>query len=337
MKRIIAGLTSLILALSLVACGNTANSSPVSSAASVASETSSYPEKPIQMLIPTKPGGDVDTNGRLLAKNIEKYLGTTLVPVNVEGGGGGIAMQQVAEAAPDGYTFFYYNYAMFTSSVVGKLSYTYKDFKPIVQTSKADNQILVVSKDSPYQTVDDLVKALQENPGTVRFAATYGAPSQFHACAVEAATGGKFKKIDVSSGADKIVALLSGEIDVLSTTTGLMKDYISSDKVTVLGSICKERSQFAPDIPTFNEQGVDLDQGFETGYILYAHKDTPQYVIDKVVKAVEDMMGDEACVTEFENSGFTPNVISGEDLDTLMSAMDEYYFGMGDIVANDKF
>lgn len=341
MKKLLATLTAFALTLSLVACGNTNDSSSApasgSPAESAAGQDSSYPEKPIQMLIPTKPGGDVDTNGRLLSKNIEKYLGTTLVPVNVEGGGGGIAMQQVAEANPDGYTFFYYNYAMFTSSVVGKLSYTYEDFKPVVKTSKADNQILVVAKDSPYQTVDDLVKAITENPGTVRFAATYGAPSQFHACAIEAATNGKFKKIDVSSGADKIVALLSGEIDVLSTTTGLMKDYIASDKVTVLGSICKDRSKFAPDIPTFSEQGVDLGQGFETGYVLYAHKDTPQYVIDKMVTAVEEMMNDKTCVTEFENSGFTPDVISGDDLDALMLAMNDYYFDMGDIVASDKF
>ena len=343
MKKLIAGLLAAALSLSLAACGQSPASSsgtpPASGAASASQsgEGSDYPSKPIQMLIPTKPGGDVDTNGRLLSKNIEPYLGTTLVPVNVDGGGGGIAMQQVSEAAPDGYTFFYYNYAMFTSAVVEKLSYTYTDFKPVVMTSTADTQILVVSADSPYQTVDDLVKAITEQPGSVRFAATYGAPSQFHADAIEAATGGEFKKIDVSSGADKIVSLLSGEIDVLSTTTGLIKDYISSGKVTVLGSLCKERSALAPDIPTFTEQGVDLGEGFETGFVLYAHKDTPQYVIDKMVKAVEEMMANDECVQEFANSGFSPEVLSGEELDERLQTMNDYYFGMKELVTGDQF
>ena len=336
MKKFLSILTAAALALSFAACGASSTGAGASTAAT-GSDTPAYPEKPIQLLIPTKPGGDVDTNGRLLSKNIEPYLGTTLVPVNVDGGGGGIAMQQVAEAAPDGYTFFYYNYAMFTSGVVEKLSYTYDDFKPLVMTCKSDTQILVVSKDSPYQTVDDLVKAITEQPGTVRFAATYGAPSQFHADAIEEATGGEFKKIDVSSGADKIVALLSGEIDVLSTTTGLMKDYIASDKVTVLGSLCKERSQFAPDIPTFNEQGVDLGEGFETAFVIYGHKDTPQYVVDKLVESVEAMAADEQAVTEFENGDFTLNVVYGEELDELLATMNDYYFGMKDLVTGDQF
>ena len=342
MKKITAITMTAAMLLALTGCGSASPTSAVSTSSadvqtSMAENVPEYPTKPIQMLIPTKPGGDVDNNARLLSKCIEQYLGTTLVPVNVEGGGGGIAMQQVDEANADGYTFFYYNYAMFTSGVVGKLTYTYEDFKPVVMTSKADSQILVVAKDSPYQTVGELVQAIKEQPGTVRFAATFGAPSQFHAVAIENATGGKFKKIDVSSGADKIVALLSGEIDVLSTTTGLMKDYIASDKVTVLGAITKERSEFAPDIPTFTEQGVDLGEGFETAYVLYAHKDTPQYVIDKMVEAVQKTMSDEAAVTEFENAAFAPNVLSGSELEERLQEVNDYYFGMKDLIANDQF
>lgn len=305
--------------------------------ASEVSAVKAYPTKPIKMLIPTKPGGDVDANGRLLSKNIEKYLGTTLVPVNVEGGGGGIAMQQVATSNPDGYTFFYYNYAMFTSSVVGTLSFTYKDFVPVVLTSKSDSQILVVPKNSPYQTIELLRKALVEKPGTVRFAATYGAPSLFHAVKIEDAVGGEFKKTEVSSGADKIIALLSGEIDVLSTTTGLMRDYVKSDKVTVLGSITKTRSEFSPQTPTFTEQGIDLGEGFDTAYVLYAHKDTPQDIIDVMVNAVKQTMSDETAKKEFMNASFTPSVMYGAELKQHLDAISAYYFSMEKLVKNSKF
>lgn len=330
MRRVLSIVLTIILAASVLnAC------------AAKTSETRTgkdeYPEKPVQMLIPTKPGGDVDMNARLLSKHMEKHFGQTLVPTNVEGGNGGIAMQQVAEGKPDGYTFFYNNYAVFTASVVDSVSFSYKDFRPVAMTSKTDAQILVVSKDSPYQTTEELVTALKEHPGTVRFAATFGAPSQFHAVAFEEAVGGKFKKIDVSSGADKIVALLSGDIDVLSTTTSLMKDYISSGKVTVLGSLCKERSQFAQDIPTFNEQGIDLGEGFETGFVLYAQKDTPDEIVNKVVEAIKQTMEDPEAQKEFENSAFVPEVIAGKDLEEKLEAVNNYYFGMQEAIKQDQF
>ena len=330
MRRIFSITLSVILAASFLnAC------SPKT--AVNGSKKDEYPTKPVQMLIPTKPGGDVDMNARLLSKHMDKYFGQTLVPTNVDGGNGGIAMQQVAEGKADGYTFFYNNYAVFTASVVESISYSYQDFRPVAMTSKTDAQIIVVSKDSLYQTTEALVKALQEKPGTVRFAATYGAPSQFHAVAIEKAVGGKFKKIDVSSGADKIVALLSGDIDVLSTTTSLMNDYISSGQVTVLGSLCGERSQFAPDIPTFNEQGIDLGEGFETGFVLYAHKDTPDEIVDKMAEAVKKTMEDPAALQEFKNSAFAPEVITGKGLEEKLAAVNHYYFGMQEDIKQDQF
>ncbi len=344
MKKLSALLLAVLLMLTFVSCAAPQETPAADSQAPAESEAaaeqtadSNYPEKPIQLLMPTNPGGDIDQNGRLMAKNIEQFLGQPMVPVNVAGGGGSIAGQQLLDSEADGYTFMLTNLALFTSFAAGTSPYSYEDYLPVATTSMSDSLILVVSKDSPVTTVEELEQALVNEPGTITFSATLGAPSQFHAVAIEQETGGKFKKIDVGSGADKTISMLSGQVNVLSSTYSLMKDYLETGEAIALGSICAERSEFAPDIATFTEQGIDLGPGFAATYILLAKPGTPDDVIEKVVTAVEEMMADEASLEEFQNSLFVPTVRSGDELTAFLQENAEFFTGMQDTVRNDTF
>ncbi len=343
MKKFTALLLALLLTLTFASCSTQeapaeeTTEPATSEAQEVVESDSNYPEKPIQLLLPTNPGGDIDQNGRLMAKNIEQYLGQPMVPVNVSGGGGAIASQQMLEAEADGYTFMLTNLALFTSYAAGTNPYSYADFKPVATTSMTDSLIFVVSKDSPVQTVDELKEALVNDPGSITFSATFGAPSQFHGVAVEQATGGQFKKIDIGSGSDKTISMLSGQVNVLSSTYSLMKDYLTTGEAIALGSICAERSEFAPDIATFTEQGIDLGPGFAATYILLAKPGTPDDVIEKVVTAIEEMMADEAVLEEYQNSYFASAVRSGDELTAFLDETAEYFDGMSELVQNDTF
>jgi tripartite-type tricarboxylate transporter receptor subunit TctC len=296
-----------------------------------------YPVKPIKLIIPSNPGGDQDQYGRLLSKNIEKILGQPLVPVNIAGGSGNVACQQLLEAPADGYTFLIYNLGFFTASVSGKIAYSHKDFDPVMVTGRTDTNIILVGKKSPYKNAADVAKAIKDTPRTVTFSATYGSPSHFHAVALEQAMGGKFKKLDVGSGADKTISLISGQMDVLSSTVGLMKDYIKIGDVRVIGSICAERSELAPEIPTFTEQGYDLGKGFAAYYIILAPKGTPPAIKDFFIGAVDKMFKDEDVKKEFANAYFLPNIITGSQLDSWMQGYADYFSLMKDNIVNDKF
>ena len=231
------------------------------------------------------------------------------------------------------------NYFSYANAVLGgKLEYAWDDIVPVACYAKNDTQILVVSKDAPYSNAQELVDYMKEHPGEVSFAVTLGSPSHYHAVAFEQASGTTFKKVDIGSGSDKVVAMLSGEVDVVSSTVGIMKDYIASGDAKVIGSLASERSDFAPDIPTLNEQGVDIgDVGFAVHYTVWVKKDTPQDIIDSLASAIEQMVNDEEYQKDCENLQFTPLYMDPTKVAEYEAEYYDFLNGMADTIRSDTF
>ena len=333
---IAAAMATLMLLMAGCSGGGGGGAASSGSASSGGSQ-SNYPNGPVQIVLPAKPGGDVDSSGRLFAKDLEKYLGTTVVPVNVDGGGGNLAMKQIMDGDADGQQVI--NYFSYANAVLGgKLEYAWDDIVPVACYAKNDTQILVVSKDAPYSNAQELVDYMKEHPGEVSFAVTLGSPSHYHAVAFEQASGTTFKKVDIGSGSDKVVAMLSGEVDVVSSTVGIMKDYIASGDAKVIGSLASERSDFAPDIPTLNEQGVDIgDVGFAVHYTVWVKKDTPQDIIDSLASAIEQMVNDEEYQKDCENLQFTPLYMDPTKVAEYETEYYDFLNGMADTIQSDTF
>lgn len=340
MKKMIAAAMATLMLL-MAGCsgggGGGGGGAASSGSASSGGSQSNYPNGPVQIVLPAKPGGDVDSSGRLFAKDLEKYLGTTVVPVNVDGGGGNLAMKQIMDGDADGQQVI--NYFSYANAVLGgKLEYAWDDIVPVACYAKNDTQILVVSKDAPYSNAQELVDYMKEHPGEVSFAVTLGSPSHYHAVAFEQASGTTFKKVDIGSGSDKVVAMLSGEVDVVSSTVGIMKDYIASGDAKVIGSLASERSDFAPDIPTLNEQGVDIgDVGFAVHYTVWVKKDTPQDIIDSLASAIEQMVNDEEYQKDCENLQFTPLYMDPTKVAEYEAEYYDFLNGMADTIRSDTF
>lgn len=337
MKKMIAAAMATLMLLMAGCSGGGGGGAASSGSASSGGSQSNYPNGPVQIVLPAKPGGDVDSSGRLFAKDLEKYLGATVVPVNVDGGGGNLAMKQIMDGDADGQQVI--NYFSYANAVLGgKLEYAWDDIVPVACYAKNDTQILVVSKDAPYSNAQELVDYMKEHPGEVSFAVTLGSPSHYHAVAFEQASGTTFKKVDIGSGSDKVVAMLSGEVDVVSSTVGIMKDYIASGDAKVIGSLASERSDFAPDIPTLNEQGVDIgDVGFAVHYTVWVKKDTPQDIIDSLASAIEQMVNDEAYQKDCENLQFTPLYMDPTKVAEYETEYYDFLNGMADTIRSDTF
>ncbi len=337
MKKMIAAAMATLMLLMAGCSGGGDGGAASSGSASSGGSQSNYPNGPVQIVLPAKPGGDVDSSGRLFAKDLEKYLGTTVVPVNVDGGGGNLAMKQIMDGDADGQQVI--NYFSYANAVLGgKLEYAWDDIVPVACYAKNDTQILVVSKDAPYSNAQELVDYMKEHPGEVSFAVTLGSPSHYHAVAFEQASGTTFKKVDIGSGSDKVVAMLSGEVDVVSSTVGIMKDYIASGDAKVIGSLASERSDFAPDIPTLNEQGVDIgDVGFAVHYTVWVKKDTPQDIIDSLASAIEQMVNDEEYQKDCENLQFTPLYMDPTKVAEYETEYYDFLNGMADTIRSDTF
>ena len=337
MKKMIAAAMATLMLLMAGCSGGGGGGAASSGSASSGGSQSNYPNGPVQIVLPAKPGGDVDSSGRLFAKDLEKYLGATVVPVNVDGGGGNLAMKQIMDGDADGQQVI--NYFSYANAVLGgKLEYAWDDIVPVACYAKNDTQILVVSKDAPYSNAQELVDYMKEHPGEVSFAVTLGSPSHYHAVAFEQASGTTFKKVDIGSGSDKVVAMLSGEVDVVSSTVGIMKDYIASGDAKVIGSLASERSDFAPDIPTLNEQGVDIgDVGFAVHYTVWVKKDTPQDIIDSLASAIEQMVNGEEYQKDCENLQFTPLYMDPTKVAEYEAEYYDFLNGMADTIQSDTF
>ena len=164
MKKMIAAAMATLMLLMAGCSGGGDGGAASSGSASSGGSQSNYPNGPVQIVLPAKPGGDVDSSGRLFAKDLEKYLGTTVVPVNVDGGGGNLAMKQIMDGDADGQQVI--NYFSYANAVLGgKLEYAWDDIVPVACYAKNDTQILVVSKDAPYSNAQELVDYMKEHPG----------------------------------------------------------------------------------------------------------------------------------------------------------------------------
>ena len=306
-------------------------------AATAASAQSDFPSRPIQLITPSKPGGDIDLNARLLAKHIGKHLSQPMVVVNVDGAGGNVASQKVTSSPPDGHTIMILHTTLFTGRLAGALKFTLDDFEVIGLPTYSDTLLWVTRKGAGFTTMPELTKAVLAAPDTVKYAATVGAPSHIQAIAYEQATGGDFKKIDTGTGSDKIVALLNGQVDVLTTNYSLVKDYVTNGDLIMLGNLGRERSKLLPDVPTFGEGGVNLGPDFNMFYVLLAPKGTPQDVLEKLGGAVKATVEDPEAKQEFEKNYFTVHYRDGAEGRAYIDEREPAFMALKDIVAADKF
>ena len=297
---------------------------------------STYPERTITIVCPAKTGGDMDQVSRILAPELSKKLGVNVVVQNMGGNGGNEGVNYTLGEDADGYTFVLFNGIYFTGIIGGKFPESLNDDLVTVCTAaKSDTQVLVVDATSDITTPDAMAKKIKEQPNTVKFAATIGSPSQFHAVATENAMGGKFKKIDVASGSEKLVALLSGEVNVVSSTQSLVKDYVAQGKIAIVASICNERSAFFPDTQTFKDAGYDLGPDFAATYMILAKKGTPQEAIDKFSNAVKEVMEDPASLEMFTNLFYSPAVRVGAEADAWRKQAAGLFESMREAIKND--
>ncbi len=327
MKKLLAILLIAIVAVSVAFAGGSPEDA-----------INNYPERSITIVVGAKTGGDVDQIARILSNALTQTSDVNVVVQNMDGNNGNVGHQYLVDSDPDGYQLLLDNGNIFTSQVTGSFIYDIdEEFVPVCTIAKADNQVIVVDASSNITTADAMAKEINANPGTVKFAATLGAPSQFHAVAMEQAMGGKFKKVDISSGSDKLVALLSGECDVVSSTQSLVKDYVTAGQIAIVGSICQNRCAFAPDTPTFAEQGYDLGPDFAATYILFAKKGTPDEIIQKFADMCETVLNDPDHVATFQALQYTPDFRGPEEAAEWYKTAKTAWFDMKDAVDNDRW
>ena len=161
MKRVVAMLLAVVMVFGLAACG-----SKKSGDDSGKEEKSNYPEKQITLICPLAAGGGSDTISRLFAAAMEKELGVSVVVENKPGAGAGVGLEAIASSNPDGYTIGYIPAEVTTVEAMGNATVTPEDFEYICTAMKI-SALICVPADSEWDSLDDLIAAAKENPGSI--------------------------------------------------------------------------------------------------------------------------------------------------------------------------
>jgi tripartite-type tricarboxylate transporter receptor subunit TctC len=273
-----------------------------------APETSSYPTKPVHVLVPFSPGGAVDIVARTLADELGKRWGATVVIDNRPGAGGTIAADAVAKSAPDGYTLVVvasgHPIAPF---LFRKLPYDiFADFTPISLLGSSPNLALVRS-DSPIRSIADLVAAARAKPGQLSYGHSgNGTSAHLAAELFKAMAQVDIVAVPYKGGLPVLTDLLGGQIPLSFNNLPESIAMIRSGALRPLAVTTAQRSPLVPDVPTFDEAGV---KGYDTGvwWALLGPAGLPGEVKARISRDAADAMKAPAVRERFHALGAVPS------------------------------
>lgn len=287
------------------------------------SETSNYPSKPITVVVPAGAGGDTDANARLLGKYLEKELGQPVVISNVTGAGGTVGANEVLDADPDGYTALFFHNSLLLNRIMGLTQDSYDSFKLAGIAVLDQGNTFMVSADSQFKDLQDMIEYARQNPGEVSIATEVGGFTHLQLLALQKDQGIELNIVDVGGAAEKVTALLGGHVDIVPTSLGLVQSYVDSGDMRSLGIMASDRVDLMSDVPTFVEQGVNSE--FEKFFFFGFNPDTPDEIVDAFSKAVEKVVNNEEYVKEAEKFLVTPTYMNPEDAFNYMKEAEEKY------------
>ena len=240
-----------------------------------------FPSKPIRLIVGYPPGGSGDFTTRLIADELGKELGTTVVVENKPGAGGSIASEYVAKAAPDGYTLLNQGNHAINRSLYKDLSYSDKDFVPVSRVANGAT-VLVVNNATPYHTLADLIAFAKANPGKLfNASAGFGSAPQIASCAFEAAAGIKVTSVQFKGGGPAAQSLLAGDTQMMFATSPTVTGMIKAGRMRPLVVSLPKGSPSIPGIPGGEQAGLP---GFESTFWfgLYAPAGTPMEIVRRL-------------------------------------------------------
>lgn len=293
-------------------------------------EAADFPEKEIELIVPTAAGGGTDAAARALAPLVEDRLGESIGVVNKTGGSGSVGMTEGANAKPDGYTVTMVFVELTMFDHLGLSSLTPDEFKP-VGLINLDPAALTVPADAPYDTLEEFISYAEEHPGDISVGNS-GTGSIWHIAAanIEEEAGVELNHVPFDGASPAVTALVGGHVDAVTVSPAEVKSQLDAGKMKTLAVMDDERSDMIPDVPTLSEAGLDAPS-IGTWRGLTVPNDTPDAVVDKLEDAFLDAAEDEEFKDFMDKSGLGIKIKSSEEFGKFMQENEELY---GDIISN---
>lgn len=255
-------------------------------------EAADWPNGNINAIITHAAGGDTDYNARLLCRLVEKKLGVKLIPTNLTGSNGAIAMTEYKDAEPDGSAFVFTNTAALNGNeATGLVDYGYEAFEPVALFGKQAGENIIVAADSPYKNLSDLIKASQENPNTIKFGISTGGGVYIASVVLAIAGKAQFAAIEQGDAANRLTALLGGHVDATIAPYSVAKEYIEAGQIRSLCTLLHDSPSLIKDVPPARETLPELE--VNTLYVVLAPKGTSPEIVKAFNAAILDVVNND--------------------------------------------
>lgn len=290
-----------------------------------------FPTRPVTWIVPGAPGSVLDVGARLIAVKMAAVLGQNVVVDNKIGAGGTIGTEAAARAAPDGYTVFYGNFAVFAIAplLFPNLRYdAQRDFVPIHGIAASAN--IVVAAPGRYRDIAALIAAAKARPDEITYAGGVGSGQHAAAALFAQVAGVRMTLVPYSSTTQALTDIAAGRVDVMFDYPLSSLPFVRDGRLRALAVNAPERLAIAPEIPTLADAGL---RGAELlGWAgLYAPARTPPAAIARLAEATRVALRDPDVIKLFDSTG---TILWGDvDAAKLAAALDAEIPRMRSLIA----
>lgn len=272
-----------------------------------------WPSRPITMLVPSTAGGVVDIAARITQPSMSSELGQPIVVDNRPGGGGHIAAQTVARAAPDGYTQLYSAGSILISGVVRNLQYApMTDLLPVCRTTMG-GFLLLVPRDSPFKTLEEMIAFGRAHPGKLSYgSSSVGNSTHIAGEMLNLLTGMQAVHVPYRGNVQSLTDLAGGQINFAFDSRSPSLPFQRSGQIRAIAVTNTERQSDFPSLPAITEQVPGY--GIEGWTGLFVPAKTPATVLARLGEAARRAVNDPATVQRFiATSGAPPSFLGPEE------------------------
>ena len=284
-------------------------------------QDNSFPQKnsniEITVLFPA--GSSADITARVLAEGMNKQLGVNVLVVNRPGGGGAIGYKYVAGQKPDGYALVWNSNSISTTHHSGQLEVDYRAFDAVARVL-VESPLLAVRGDAKWKTLGEFIADAKAHPGAISVANS-GAGSHTHISSVALFKAAGVEVTDVPYGAAQVVpSLLGGHVDAAMQLPGALSSHLRSGGVRALAALIPKRDPALPEVPTAQEQGVDVS--LEAWRGIAAPKGTPIGVLAVLEHAIRRTVESAEFARSSEKYAVRPAFLPGAEFGELIAKED---------------
>jgi tripartite-type tricarboxylate transporter receptor subunit TctC len=262
-----------------------------------------FPERPVRLIVGYPPGGAADFVGRVIADQLSKELGVSVVVENKPGAGGAIAADLTAKANPDGYTISMSGPHAQIRALYPKMALDFeKDFIPISNIATGA-MIICTNPQAPYKNIKELIQFAKANPEKI-FNASSGNGSTPHIASAlfSSVANVKFSTIQFKGGGPAAVSTIAGDTQLMFATPPTVMGFIKSGSLKAIALTSAKASPAIPGIPGAEEEGL---AGFNStfSYGIYAPVGTPAPIVQKIFQATQKSMSSTAAKDRLASQG----------------------------------